>query len=91
MSDAGAVAREWRLYAVAVLAGVYVLAWTRIAPQRRTAPALPAAVWLDELPRERRPSVAPPAGWRVATPNAIDPVPRRVPTAQPPRLRTRSS
>ena len=91
MSDATASTREWRLYALAVVAGVYVLAWSRIVPQHRTTSAPPDAVWLDELPRDRRPSIAPPAGWRVATRNAAAPVLRRVPAAQPPRLRTRSS
>lgn len=31
-------AREWRLWIVAALAGVYVLAWTQIAPRPAVSP-----------------------------------------------------
>jgi len=85
--------REWRLYIVAAVAGVYVLAWSQITPTLRAkAPAAqPRAVWLDDLPREQRPAVLPPAGWRVADRSqVVAPVPRRVP-APSARIRTRSS
>lgn len=58
------------------------------------------AVWLDELPPERRPAITPPAGWVVTGRDAgsqlapapqLTPVPRviRVPAKR--RVRTRSS
>ena len=93
MTEARSGAREWRLYIVAAVAGVYILAWNRITSRPKAeAPPPPRAVWLDELPSALRPAIAPPAGWRVAgRAETIAPIPRRVPVANPPRIRTRSS
>jgi hypothetical protein len=68
MTDVRGSAREWRLYIVTAVAGVYVLAWSRIgiAPQPALAPAAPAtAFWLDELPPDARPVVSPPDASRI--------------------------
>ena len=96
MTERRSGAREWRLYLVAAIAGVYVLVLNRVAPKPQapvSAPAAPArAVWLDELPSDRRPAVVVPAGWRVAARTetaTAAPVPQRV--ATPRRIRTRSS
>ncbi len=93
MTEPRSGAREWRLYIVAVVAGVYVLAWSQIVPKPQAAAPPPSrAVWLDELPSAERPAITPPAGWRVAgRGETIAPMPRRVPAANPPRIRTRSS
>lgn len=94
MTEVRSGAREWRLYLVAVVAGVYVLAWTQIRPKPEADKPIPAArtVWLDELSRDQRPVVAPPAGWRVAARGeTIAPTVRRAPAAHPARIRTRSS
>jgi hypothetical protein len=98
---------ELRLYAVAVLAAVYLVAWRAIAggassnPPRAVAAAqpasgAPAAVWLDDLPQAQRPSLALPTGWRLASrgePAVATTMPRvvRVPTPRALRVRTRSS
>lgn len=95
---------EWKLYAVAAIAGVYLLAWRGVS--RTAAPATaaaatgdasrPRAVWLEELPEAARPPLAPPPGWRVAaraeaTRIAPPAAPVRAPAARPLRVRTRSS
>ena len=96
MTEKRGTAREWRLYAVAIVAGVYVLAWSRITPKSSgeilgSVPS-PRTVWLDQLPAAHRPVLAPPAGWRIADRSeVIAPIPRRVPSSQPARIRTRSS
>ena len=54
MTESRGSAREWRLYIVAAVAGVYVLAWSRIATQTPSAPA--PAEWRVA---ERTRSVAP--------------------------------
>lgn len=88
-------AREARLYLVAALAAVYLLAWTQTAPEPAASgrgPTTGAAVWLDELPIAERPTVSPPSGWRVAERGEqAAPTPRRVSSPRPPRVRTRSS
>lgn len=101
MTERKSGAREWRLYIVAAIAGVYVLVLSRVGPKpavtpapEAAAPTTPArAVWLDELPADRRPAIVVPAGWRVAarteTIQPAAPAPRRV--ATPRRIRTRSS
>lgn len=108
MTDRRSGAREWRLYIVAAVASVYVVAWSRISPTPQAATAAPAstagspaatvappashAVWIDQLPSGKRPAIAPPAGWRLASrTETAAPVPQRVPTAAPRRIRTRSS
>lgn len=94
MTEARSGAREWRLYLVAVVAGVYVLAWNQVRPRPAADKPSPAvrAVWLDQLARDQRPVVAPPPGWRVAErTETIVPAVRRVPTPHPARIRTRSS
>lgn len=72
---------ELRLYALAVLAVVYLVAWRAIAAGGSPGPVTPTAaaqpgpgaattVWLDDLPPAQRPSLASlalPAGWRIAT------------------------
>lgn len=98
---------ELRLYVVAVLAAVYVVAWRTIATPAKPAPIeepLPVAstaaparrtVWLDDLPAGQRPNVAVPPGWHVVSRTSRAPAPRvqlvRVPTSRPVRVRTRSS
>jgi hypothetical protein len=97
MTEMRGNAREWRLYIVAVVAGVYVLAWSQITPklvgEQPRSVASPSTVWLDELPRARHPALTPPTGWRVAdrATEVVPPIPRRVPSSHPPRIRTRSS
>lgn len=95
---------ELRLYAIAGLAAIYLIAWRAITggawhdPAAAAAPAAPpsAARWLDEMPAAQRPAVVPPPGWRVVSrdpPAAVDPAPRvvRAPVSRPLRIRTRSS
>lgn len=94
MTEPRSGAREWRLYIIAAIAGVYVLAWSRIAPAPHTQVAEPTtrSIWLDELPRADRPLVSPPAGWRVVDRRDVaTPIPRRVPPPRTVRVRTRSS
>ena len=94
MTEPRSGAREWRLYVIAAIAGVYVLAWSRIAPAPHTQVTDPGprSIWLDELPRTDRPLVSPPAGWRVVDRReAASPAPRRVPATRATRIRTRSS
>jgi hypothetical protein len=96
MTERRGTAREWRLYAVAIVASVYVLAWSRITPKPSGEPlravTSPTTVWLDELRPAGRPVLTPPPGWRVVERSeVIAPIPRRVPSSQPPRIRTRSS
>lgn len=80
---------ELRLYVVAILAAVYLVAWRTIAtpaksvpidePPVPTATALaPAqrAVWLEDLPAAQRPQVAVPAGWHVVSRTTSAPAPR---------------
>ena len=72
---------EWRLYVVAALAGVQLLAWLAVIPPREapTPPPTPAPAVFQ-----------PPPGWRVVT---APPAPRvePVPVRRPLRVRTRSS
>jgi len=96
---------ELRLYTVAVLAAVYVLAWRSMIggaqPATTTAAATaplesPAAVWLDEVPTSQRPLLKLPSGWRLASRDdtavaAPAPVVVRAPASRPLRVRTRSS
>lgn len=98
---------DGKLYAVAVIAIVYLIAWYGVStvspppsaaaspatPAVATVPAAPRAVWIDQLPAAERPNVAPPAGWRLAARNeqTAAPVLRRAPASRPVRVRTRSS
>jgi len=99
---------ELRLYAVAVLAVVYLVAWRAIAgggssnpitptaAAARAAPDAATTVWLDDLPPARRPALALPPGWRLASrgePAVATTTPRvvRVPIPRALRVRTRSS
>ena len=98
---------ELRLYAVAVLAAVYLVAWRAIAGSEPPNPMTPAAapaqasgapatVWLDDLPPAQRPVPALPPGWRLASRvdaavAATTPRVVRVPTPRALRVRTRSS
>ena len=94
MIDVRGGAREWRLYVIAAIAGVYVLAFSRIRPTAAPAatPAPARNVWLDELAPDARPALSPPMGWRVADRHEIaTATPRRVPTTRATRVRTRSS
>jgi hypothetical protein len=89
-------ATDGKLYAVAVIAAVYVIAWYEVSATSRPAERAPAAqraVWLDQLASTERPSVAPPAGWQVASRDALVAAPPlvRAPASRPVRLRTRSS
>lgn len=89
-------AADGKLYAVAVVAVVYLIAWYEVSttprPVAATAPAAPRAVWIDQLREAERPTVVPPAGWRVASRDeqVIAPPLARAP-ARPLRVRTRSS
>jgi hypothetical protein len=90
-------AADGKLYAVAVVAVVYLIAWYEVSatprPVAETAPATPRAVWIDQLPEADRPTAVPPAGWRVASRNeqVVAPPVVRAPAARPLRARTRSS
>jgi hypothetical protein len=93
---------EGRLYLVAGLAGIYLLAWRGVTGAPRPAAAPPIAEvsepttaaprWIDEVPLAERPTVAIPPGWhatgRQGDVAAAPPV--RVVRARP-RVRTRSS
>jgi len=86
-----------KLYAVAVIAVVYLIAWYEVSAKPRSAttpaPATPRAAWIDQLPSNDRPTVVPPAGWRVASRDEqVAPPPIvRAPASRPLRVRTRSS
>jgi hypothetical protein len=94
---------ELRLYCVALLAAVYVVAWRSmsagappsVAPVLAVETATPVArvVWLDELPPAQRPVLALPPGWRLASRGelTVAPVVARAPASRPVRVRTRSS
>ncbi|MBL0219625.1 MAG: hypothetical protein IPQ07_37895 [Myxococcales bacterium] len=101
-------ALEGRLYLVAILASGYLVAWrgvqtTEPTPREVTPGAAgssvqPAVVWIESVPREQRPALTLPAGWRLAVrgePTAPPVVPAvriaRTPPARPVRVRTRSS
>jgi hypothetical protein len=90
-------AADGKLYAVAVVAVVYLIAWYEVSatpgPVAATAPAAPYAVWIDQLPAIERPTVVPPAGWRVASRDeqVVAPPVVRAPASRPLRVRTRSS
>jgi hypothetical protein len=70
---------ELRLYVVAVLAAVYLVAWRAIAGDGSSNAVTPAAaaahaassapttIWLEDLPLAQRPSLALPSGWRLAS------------------------
>lgn len=96
---------ELRLYAVAVLAAVYLVAWRAIAGGGSPNPVAPAAaaaqpasgastsVWLDNLPLAQRPSLALPPGWRLASrgePAVATTTPRIVRVPTPRALRVRT-
>lgn len=103
---------EWRLHLVTGLAITYSVAVLGIArslpasdaspsiavePADRAARRTPRATWYDAMPPGERPSIAPPAGYRLADGRAIDsPVigaPRDAVRVRrlPVRIRTRSS
>lgn len=98
-------ALELRLYAVAVLAAVYLVAWraiagggspSSVAPVAAVAQAVPGApttVWLDDLPPAQRPALALPTGWRLASrgePAVATTMPRVVRVPTPRALRVRT-
>ena len=71
-----------RLYLIASLAAVYLLAWWSFGTRARRPAALPAptpgrapsepsrlAIWYADLPSASRPVVALPPGWHVAEPS----------------------
>ena len=84
---------EWKLYVVALLAGVYLLAWRAVATPAPRAEAEPAP------PPSAAPPIAfePPPGWQLVTrdrPAVRAPAPTRVvraPARRRVRVRTRSS
>ena len=88
---------DGKLYAVAVIAVAYLIAWYEVSatpqPAAVPAPATHHAVWIDQLPSTERPKVIPPAGWRVASraeqAAALPLV--RAPASRSLRVRTRSS
>lgn len=88
---------DGKLYAVAVIAVVYLIAWYEVSttppPAAVSVPSTPQAVWIDQLPATERPMVVPPAGWRVASRDeqAAAPPLVRAPASRPIRVRTRSS
>lgn len=88
---------EMRLYIVAVLAGGYLFAWRAISttPTNEGIPQAPFAQ-LEEVPSSRRPVIALPPGWQLASPGestAAMSAPRitRLPAPRDLRVRTRSS
>lgn len=90
-------AADAKLHAVALVAGVYLIAWYEVSvtprPAAATAPAPPPPVWIDQLPEDERPTVVPPAGWRVASRDEQVAAPPlvRAPSSRSLRVRTRSS
>jgi len=99
-------ALELRLYAVALLAAVYTVAWRAIgghAPAPASAPAAAMEppsreatplVWIDRLPAETQPAIPLPAGWQRASAEPAAAPPTRIvraPARRVPRVRTRSS
>ena len=88
---------DGKLFAVAMVAVVYLIAWYEVSstprPVAATAPAPPRAIWIDQLPEADPPPAVPPAGWRVASRDeqVIAPPLVRAPAARPLRVRTRSS
>ena len=88
---------DGKLSSVAVIAVVYLIAWYEVSttppPAAVSVPAPPRAVWIDQLPEAERPTVVPPAGWRVASRDeqAVAPPVVRAPASRPVRVRTRSS
>ena len=98
MTDARLSPLEWRLYSLAVLAGVYLFTWLSMAspgsPASATAPAPePAPIAVRSIP-----APAIPPGWRLVSPGEVltapapAPAPRlvRAPPARRARVRTRS-
>ena len=96
---------ELRLYAVVVLAAVYLVAWRAIAgggssnlvslanAAAQAASGAPPTVWLDDLPPAQRPSPALPPGWRLASrgePAVATTTPRVVRVPTPRALRVRT-
>lgn len=96
---------ELRLYVVAVLAAVYLVAWRAIAGSgssnaitpaaaaAQAASGAPTTVWLDDLPLAQRPSLALPPGWRLASrgePAVATTMPRVVRVPTPRALRVRT-
>ena len=96
---------ELRLYAVAVLAAVYLVALRAIAGSGSPNPVTPAAaaaqaasgapttVWLDDLPPAQRPSLVLPPGWRLASrgePAVATTTPRVVRVPTPRAMRVRT-
>lgn len=89
-------AADAKLYAVAVIAVVYLIAWYEVSATPPSAaagvPTAPRAVWIGQLREAERPEVTPPAGWRVASRNEpAAPALVRAPASRPVRVRTRSS
>lgn len=90
-------AADGKLYAVAVVAVVYLIAWYEVSvtPRQPTvaAPAALRGVWIDQLSDADRPRVVPPAGWRVGSRDEQVAAPPlvRAPASRPLRVRTRSS
>lgn len=87
-------AADGKLYAVAVVALVYLLAWYEVsATPRPVATTEPRPRWLGQLAEAERPAVAPPPGWRVASEAERVAAPRvvRAPASRSLRVRTRSS
>lgn len=103
---------EWRLHLVTGLAIAYSVAVVGIArsvpasdgapsvaaePTDRAALRTPRATWYDAMPPGERPSIALPAGYRLADGRAIDSSTIGAPSApasvgrRPVRIRTRSS
>ncbi len=106
-------AADLKRYLLASLAAAYTLAWWSFgsrapidsteqaqaapSPGRTPEPAAKTA-WYDELPMSQQPPVQLPAGWRIVSRSAVEPVsttlapvPRRVTPARARRIRTRSS
>ncbi len=81
-----------RLYLIAFLASVYVLAWwtfgarasaraaeiPRIDPAPEPRARQQAATWYQDLPPSVRPAVQLPAGWSIAERSTASPAPRSV-------------
>lgn len=98
---------ELRLYVAALLAAVYTLSWRVIGGHApATDPAVASTprrsepqrfVWIDSLPPTRRPAIALPPGWQLASQRQVSsaqdapPAIVHVPSRRVPRVRTRSS
>jgi hypothetical protein len=78
--------REWKLFVIGGLGIAYAASLSLVATETQSAGSQPAGavptaagagntvIWLDQLPVNQRPTVAPPQGWTIAAAAAQPPV-----------------